>query len=250
MYDIMFDNSNEWAKKMAIFLQEEIENSHPENYQISDNFIPVIFLAGAPGAWKTEWIDSFPGVENYIVLDTDKYRTLFNGYTWTNAHEFHQYASRVMDRMYSYCIKKWYNVIMDGTFSNSQKVAENIAQCDKKCLSFSIVLVVQDPVISYLYTKKREQEKSRSVPREAFIQKFFSSIKMVRDIFEKYPNIILFITKKRKTHPKFTDLRAKDILQFDKLTNIRYTEEELDKILQELDRDFNTSFWKKYFKFN
>ena len=117
---------------MAEYLQKNILEDVPGRYSYNDTFIPVIFLAGAPGAGKTEWIESFPDIEHYVTLDTDIYRSLFEGYIGSNAAEFHQYASRVMDRMYSFYIKQGYNIIVDGTFSNQKKAEENIAQCEKR----------------------------------------------------------------------------------------------------------------------
>lgn len=117
---------------MAEYLQQEILADYPERYESNELLIPVIFLAGAPGAGKTEWIESFPDLYNYIILDSDLYRSLFDGYVGSNAAEFHQFASRVMDRMYSFCIKHGYNMIVDGTFANSQKANENIKQCEKR----------------------------------------------------------------------------------------------------------------------
>lgn len=196
----------------------------------------MIFLAGAPGAGKTEWIESFPDIEHYVILDTDLYRSLFEGYMGSNASKFHQLASHVMDRMYSFCIKQRYNMIVDGTFSNQQKAQENIAQCEKKNIPFSIVLVIQDPVISYLYTKKREQEKLRNVPREAFIEKFYRSIEVIREMYSLYPKALIFITKKlKKVNPKFSDIQVKDIEQIDKLTNYTYNAKELEVMIQSLD---------------
>ena len=41
---------------------------------------------------------------------------------------------------------------------------------------------MQDPIISYLYTKKREQEKLRNVPTEVFVEKYYKSVEVVRAI--------------------------------------------------------------------
>ena len=57
---------------------------------------------------------------------------------------------------------------------------------------------MQDPLISYLYTKKREQEKRRNVPTKAFIEKYYGSIEVSREIYTRYPDMIFFITKKLK----------------------------------------------------
>lgn len=232
---------------MAEYLQKSILENSPEKYHYNDTFIPVIFLAGAPWAGKTEWIESFPDIEHYVILDTDLYRSLFEGYAWSNASEFHQYASRVMDRMYSFCIKSRYNMIVDGTFSNQGKVEENIAQCQKKSIAFSIILVMQDPMISYLYTKKREQEKLRNVPKWAFIEKFYKSIQSVRVIYDKYPQALIFITKKLKSNPKFSHTQVKNGEQFDRLTYYDYNELDLANLIEHIDGecDKNPSFITK-----
>jgi Zeta toxin len=115
-----------------------------------------------------------------------------------------------MDRMYSFCIKHGYNMMVDGTFSNLKKAHENIRQCQKRKLAFSVILVMQDPIISYLYTKKREQEKLRNVPTEVFVQKYYQSIEVVREIMNVYPQVLLFVTKKLKSNPKFSDIQIKN----------------------------------------
>ena len=222
-----FAYTDEWVKLMAEYLVEMILAWDAEKYKNSDIYIPVIFLAGAPWAGKTEWIESFPDIEHYITLDTDLYRSLFEGYTGTNASEYHQYASRVMDRMYSFCIKWGYNMIVDGTFSNLQKAHENIRQCEKKWREFSVILVIQDPIISYLYTKKREQEKKRNVPTSVFIEKFYRSIQIVRSTLIQYYQAKIYIAKKISAG-KFSFIRSMSEVDFDKLTTFSYTQEELE----------------------
>ena len=55
---------------------------------------------------------------------------------------------------------------------------------------------MQDPIISYLYTKKREQEKLRNVPTEAFIEKYYRSIEVVRNIRVNYSYANILIAEK------------------------------------------------------
>ena len=235
-----FPYTLDWVKLMADYLQQEISSDHPERYGANDLLIPVIFLAWAPGAGKTEWIESFPDLDHYIVLDSDLYRSLFDGYIGSNAAEFHQFASRVMDRMYSYCIKHGYNMIVDGTFANSQKASEKRWQCEKRWLPFSIVLVMQDPIISYLYTKKREQEKLRNVPTEVFIEKFYRSIEVIWTIFSLYSQARVYIAKKISAG-KFSFIRMEDREDFDKSTVLPYNQEELTEYIQRLSTDISAN---------
>ncbi len=118
-------------------------------------------------------------------------------------------------------------MIVDGTFSNEQKSRENIAQCRKKWIPFSVVLVIQDPIISYLYTKKREQEKRRNVPTEAFVQKYYQSISVVRSILSIYSEAHVLVAKKDSTGQEFQNRYIDDIEMFDKITQIPYTSDVL-----------------------
>jgi hypothetical protein len=93
---------------------------------------------------------------------------------------------------------------------------------------------MQDPIISYLYTKKREIEKLRNVPTSAFIDKFYLSVQTVREMMDTYPKALVFVTKKLKSLPKFSDIQVKNIQQFDNLTIYRYTIEDLTKIIDTL----------------
>lgn len=58
-----------------------------------------------------------------------------------------------------------------------------------------VALVVQEPIISYLYTKKRELEKTRNVPVDAFLDKFFKSIENTRWVLDQI-RMPIIITKK------------------------------------------------------
>lgn len=231
----IFPHTPEWVKLMAEYLQSQIIASGWYQYAYSDIFIPVIFLAGAPWAGKTEWIESFPDIDHYVILDTDLYRSLFEGYTGTNAYDFHQYASRVMDRMYSFCIKNGYNMIVDGTFANLQKATENIRQCEKRWIEFSVILVLQNPIISYLYTKKREQEKKRNVPTSVFVEKYYRSIQITRSVLIQYPQAKIYVAEKIAEW-KFSFMRTLWEEDFDNLTTLPYNPDELSLYIEELSR--------------
>lgn len=101
-----------------------------------------------------------------------------------------------MDKMFAFCMKNNLNVIVDGTFANKRIITQNISQCHKRKRVFMVALVIQDPIISFLYTKKRELEKTRKVPVTVFLEKFFSSIDNTRFVIEAFPGTKVLITKK------------------------------------------------------
>lgn len=249
MIKISFPYSPAWVDMMAHHLQEKILKQDTQKFTANSADIPTIFLAWAPGAWKTEfieWISEEKGT--YIVLDTDTYRCLFDWYSWDNAHEFQKYASWVMDKMYSFCLKNWFNVIIDGTFSREDYAERNIQQCIKKNRPYAIILVYQDPILSYLYTKKRELEKKRHVPEEKFIQKFFGSIQVLKNIQRKYPESTLFIAIKTITRKKFITEQVSSGEDIDLLINHEYNEDELALAIKEINKNHSgiikTLLWK------
>ena len=240
---------------MVEFLKQRIISEWLDKYRFNDGENSAIFLAWAPGAWKTEFIKSvrtLPEWKDYIVLDTDEYRCLFKGYKWSNASDFQQFASRVMDRMYSFCMKEGLRVIIDGTFAaKSKKIDENIAQCLKRKRLFTIILIYQDPIVSYLYTKIRELEKKRNIPFADFVRKYFESIENVFRIAKEYPvsNVQIVLKKILSSNSEkiYDDIRNRDDFysmlrsevdesyMIDRNWSIEYTKEELEEKLWVLD---------------
>lgn len=52
---------------------------------------------------------------------------------------------------------------------------------------------------------------------------------------DNYDKALVFVTKKLKSNPKFSDVQVKSKEQFDKLTIYEYNLEELKKIIEKLD---------------
>lgn len=246
----MFANNEEWAEEMAQYFINELQNQWLEKYKISDDIFSTIFLAGSPWAGKTEWIDSFLDKDKYVILDSDEYRKKFDGYVWINAEEFQRYASRVMDKMFSFCMKNNLNVIVDGTFWNRKIIEQNIFQCIKRNRVFMVALILQHPIISYLYTKKRELEKTRKIPKDEFIKKFFTSIENVHFVIENYHEMPVFIAQKTHSEDggvkKFESILIKNLEHFDKYTKKWYTiKDNLINLTEEID-GWIRQFWKKF----
>lgn len=249
----MFPNTDEWAKAMAIFLIDELQKIGIEKYKISSKIFSTVFLAGSPWAGKTEWIDSFGDKEKYIILDTDEYRKRFEWYNGANADEFQMYASRVMDKMFAFCMKNQLNVIVDGTFGNKNIIKQNIEQCIRRNRIFMVALVLQNPIISYLYTKKRELEKTRKVPTQAFIDKFFSSMDNVRFVLEEYPEATVLLTHKnmnlKEKGKRFENIFIGSVQQFDKKTKKWYSlREQICDLISEID-GWMKVHWNKFLQF-
>jgi len=95
-----FNNNSGEYKKIAEFVIKQFWDI--EKFKINGkNSISSIFLAWAPWAWKTEFLDTiFKDLkDNFIVIDIDKYRNLFKWYNWNNAGEFQNWSVKVADKI-------------------------------------------------------------------------------------------------------------------------------------------------------
>ena len=95
-----------------------------------------------------------------------------------------------------------------------------------------IVLIYQDPVISYSYTIARQERNERKVDIDTFLRIYYSSIHYVFEIVEKYTEIQFVIgSKNKKREWKQFFYRKKD--KFDKHFHVEYNEKALrDKLCQ------------------
>lgn len=112
-----------------------------------------------------------------------------------------------MDKLYSYCMKNNLMVIVDGTFANEKITETNIGQCKKHQRDFGIILIYQDPVISYAFTKARELDMERNVPKEVFVRKYYQSFANVFAVLKRHPDVPFLVAYKRKSG-KFSAMRS------------------------------------------
>ncbi len=180
-----YTNDVKWVEELYKNWKNEIKERR-ENITTRSSEVSIIFLAGAPWCWKTEFVDTSIDPREFVILDPDKIRAQFSEYTWDNAPVFQRSVSQVMDRQVGHCIKNNYRVVIDGTFWNWSVVDKNIQLCIKYRRIFSVVLIYQNPLLSFAYTKIREQQKTRKVPLEDFVCKFYLSIDNYFRVLKEY----------------------------------------------------------------
>ena len=79
----------------------------------------AIFMAGTPGAGKTEVVESlmeFVNDEELCVIDSDRFRAQFPGYNGSNSSDFQPGATYLVNTTFDYLLKEGYSFILDGTF--------------------------------------------------------------------------------------------------------------------------------------
>src|ERR1700722_5950860 len=85
----------------------------PDNQPVS------LFMAGSPGAGKTEvskrLIEIFTG-SLPVRIDADDIRIIFPNYTGTNSHIFQRACTLGINILFNYVLHNNINTILDGTF--------------------------------------------------------------------------------------------------------------------------------------
>lgn len=204
----------------------------PNTYRPATNPI-ALFMAGSPGAGKTEvsknLIKRFENIP--IRIDADEIRTICDGYKGSNAHIFQKAANKGVNILFDHVLSKNLNFILDGTFAYGG-AQENIERSIKYRRKVNLWFVYQDPKSAWEVTKAREIVESRHVSKEVFIRAFFESkinAVKVKNMFGKDVKLNLLIkdyeTKKEELR---LNISAEEL---DSRIGNSYTEEDLKRLL-------------------
>lgn len=192
-----------------------------------------LFMAGSPGAGKTEVSKSLIKKFNDtpIRIDADDIRPLCPGYTGLNAHIFQKAANKGVNILYDYALDKKLNCILDGTFAYGDAEG-NIQRSISRGRRVEIWFVYQEPVKAWKLTKVRESKENRHVSKEIFIKAFKNARANVKAVKDKFGNSVELnvLTKDYSSGTEEFQLNASSG-DLDRLTASSYPLEELDKLL-------------------
>jgi len=233
------ENSDEELSKAAIkhIRQKEILNSlvarfcDPIKYP-DDSHPTSVFMAGSPGAGKTEFSKRLLTKigQGVIRIDPDEIRDLIPQYTGGNAHLF-QYAVNIgVDKIFYHALAHNQNFILDGTMANFKKAYENIERTLKQRDFVEIFYLFQDPAIAWGFTKKRELVEHRNITKETFIRAFFGSketVAKIKETFKERIKLNLVIKNFTNNQEEFLE----NIEKIDSHLKQSYNIDELERIL-------------------
>jgi hypothetical protein len=140
------------------------------------------FMAGSPGAGKTEWSQSFitsliekePN-RKIVRLDPDEVRASIEGYIPEKADLFQGATGIGVQKILDSVFHMNQDLLLDGTFSNYKLAHQNITLSLQKNRKVGILYIYQDPIIAWDFTKKRAALERRIVPKKAFIEAYFNA---------------------------------------------------------------------------
>ena len=198
-----------------------------------------VFMAGSPGAGKTEFSKSLIGIlekdqERRVVrIDGDEVRPLIPGYTGNNSHLFQGAISLVVEKMYDLVLHNKQSVVLDGTFSNHVKAVDNIKRSLERSRAVFIFYIYQKPDVAWKFTQAREEAEGRNIPKAAFIDQFLGARETVNRIAgELGDNVVIFFVKKDFEKNTVENIvKINPIKQVDDYIQERYTKDDLEKCL-------------------
>src|SRR3989338_11479614 len=140
----------------------------------------VVFMAGSPGAGKTEaserLIERFSGDGHQVLrIDSDELRSRLPGYTGRNSSLFQYATSIISDRMQDAAIDQRQSYVFDGTLTNLDRARENIQRCLSRDYVVQILYVYQNPLQAWNFVVARELRDGRAVPQESFVAQYFTA---------------------------------------------------------------------------
>src|SRR3989344_6100592 len=207
---------------------------------ISDQIPSSVFMAGSPGAGKTEYSRNLikiieEKVNHRIVrIDADELRHYIPGYTGNNSFLFQTAVSLIVESIHDMVLNNKQTFLLDGTFSNYDKAVSNINRSLNKARQIRIFYVYQRPDIAWKFTQAREQVEGRNIPKNVFVQQFIDSKETIGRIYKGFGDkISIFLVKKNfETHEVEKIIAiSKNTQSIDYYLGKSYNKEELEKLL-------------------
>lgn len=216
-----------------------------EKFASLEKYAPVtdpltFFMAGSPGAGKTEYSKGFienlqaeqPGIK-IVRIDPDEIRKIIPGYIGSNSWQVQKAVCFGVEPLLDHVLHKNLNFVLDGTFSNYEKSKNNIERCLRRKRRVGIIYIYLKPEVAWSFTKKREKLEGRPVPLEAFVNDFFLAKENVQKMKEEFGSQIhvSLVIKDNEGTVKKTPFEVDKI---DSYIDKKYTKEELEDLISNI----------------
>ena len=178
------DEAIEYARrqKKAIARKLTDKNQFPPDAE------PVsIFMAGSPGAGKTEASKALVReFRDPVRIDPDELRSEFQGYNGRNSWLFQRATAILVERIHDHVLKNGQNFILDGTLSSFDKARLNIERSLKRDRCVQILYVYQKPELAWRFVCAREAVEGRRIEPDIFVEQYFAARSVVNQLKREF----------------------------------------------------------------
>jgi UDP-N-acetylglucosamine kinase len=150
-----------------------------------------VFMAGSPGAGKTEASiellkEAADDGNMTLRIDPDELRNELPGYGGGNAWLFQRAVVPLVERIFDLALQQKQSFVLDGTLSNYRVAERNIARSLEKGRLAQILYVYQEPASAWRFVQAREKLDGRQIKAEHFVDQYFAARKVVEDLKVKF----------------------------------------------------------------
>jgi predicted ABC-type ATPase len=140
-----------------------------------------VFMAGSPGAGKTEAsIELIAKIGTPVVrIDPDELRREFSAYNGENAYLFQKAVSVLVDRIHDKALDQSQSFLLDGTLSRYDLARKNIERSLSRKRTVQILYVYQEPRLAWEFVQAREAAEGRRILPAIFIEQYFAAREVV-----------------------------------------------------------------------
>lgn len=225
---LLHKSAIDWVKQNHKLLFEELISG----LDFESGELPsATFMAGTPGAGKTEisrrLIEKFE--VKPICIDADEFRTRIPGYNGQNSDIVQSAASLAVEKVLEHAFKYKYPFLLDGTFAIG-KAVENLKRALRRNYTMQLLFVYQDPQTAWEFTKIRQSQEGRFVPKETFINAYFASRNNANKAKEIFGNKLI-LTLIVKDYKKGTEKIYDNISKIEESLPKLYNQEELNDLI-------------------
>ncbi len=163
----------------------------PEIYLPEENPVSV-FMAGSPGAGKTEAsIELLNKIGTPVIrIDPDELREECPGYSGENAWLFQKAVSVLVDRIHDAALEQRQSFLLDGTLSRYDVARKNIERSLKRKRTVQILYVYQEPRLAWAFVQAREAAEGRRIRPEHFAEQYFAAREVVNRLKREFGKAI------------------------------------------------------------
>lgn len=195
----------------------------------------AIFMAGLPGAGKTEFTKSWiiNSRLKVIRLDMDEIASQIDTYSPRKADKFRKAASVLLSYTYDRVVNGKYDFVMDGTFGGNVAI-QNIERAIKHGYRVKVIYIYQSPKLAWEYTLAREKVEHRAIKLEGFLDSYYrilNNLRKLGNLASELVSIDLVVKDAQNKNGKtVSNISIKDI---DNYVNIEYNRDNLRRSIYE-----------------
>ena len=199
----------------------------PEEHPVS------VFMAGSPGAGKTEAsIELIAEIGTPVIrIDPDDLRCECPGYTGGNAYLFQPAVSVLVEKIHDVALEQRQSFVLDGTLSNYDRARRNIERSLGRNRTVQILYVYQEPRLAWQFVQAREAAEGRRIPTEHFIEQYFAAREVVNRLKAELGKA-LKVDLLLKNNDNSRRLYQAGIDRIDSHVPERYTRDDVERMLK------------------